>query len=228
MLTRGGGQEAAPTRAADHRGVTLMEVIVTLAILGALALAVALNLPASSLLGGDSARIDNVAYDLRKLAEASSSFTGALEVPTSFAQIMSTNNLGGVNPNRLSHLTTKVTSANRNSCGATYTTSGNWTIPFYQRFLPTAGVQLADGFFADDTLSRHNPAGVPDKRSGGPDLTTPGTLAIVMRNVSRTDAIALATRFEGDRSGTPANLGAIRFGAGDPVTVFFHFNIHGC
>ncbi len=211
-----------------RRGVTLVEILVAVVILGTLSIVIGLSLPASSLTGGDSARIDRAAYELQKLGEASSSFTGVREEPTSFAQIMSTSNLGGVNPGRLSHLTTKVTSADRNSCGATYTTAGNWTAPFYGRFLPAAGVKLADGLVADDTLSRHNPAGVPDKRGGASDLTTPGTLAIVMRNVSRTDAIALATRFEGDRTGTPANLGAIRFGTGDPVTVFFHFTIHGC
>lgn len=228
MLTSRAGPTRPHEQFTRRRAVTLMEVIVVLTILGVLALVVGVKVSASSQTGGDVTRIDKVAYELDKIAEASSSFTGATEFPRSFAEIMSTSNLGGINPGRLSHLTTKLTAAARNSCGGAYANLGNWTYPFYARFFPTAGVKLGDGFFADDTLSRHNPAGVTDKRGGGPDLVTPGTLAIVMQRVSREDALALAARFEGDRTGVPANLGAIRFGAGDPVTVFFHFNIHGC
>ncbi len=90
-------------------------------------------------------------------------------------------------------------------------------------------MKIADGFFADDTLSRYDSTGVIRKvppSSTNTNTTSWGTLAIVMQGVTRTDAEGLRTRVEGTSTAT---TGAVRFAPNtDPVTVYYHFNIHGC
>src|SRR5438552_8477072 len=97
------------------RGVTLLEVIVTVAILGVLASVIVLGVETSSRLGGEAKRIDDAAFVLAKLRDASvrynlgigNSQAGGGQVvvirDTSFtAKISGGGNLfGGVNPGRL-------------------------------------------------------------------------------------------------------------------------------
>ena len=206
-------------------GITLMEMIVTLTILGVLAVPITLNFAASSRLGGESARLDQAVLTLRKIADWSSRFSGT-QGANSFSQVML---VGGTNPGRLSYLTRKVITGDVNACGGAFLTPANWRGPFYNRIIPPTGLKIAEGFFADDTLSRYNAAGVVEKVPAGftnTNTVVPGTLAIVMRNVTRTDALGLRTRIEGTSTAT---TGTVRFATtGDPVTVYYHFNIHGC
>jgi prepilin-type N-terminal cleavage/methylation domain-containing protein len=211
-----------------RQGLTLIEVIVTIAVLSIIAVPITLNYSASSRGGGESARLDNVALKLAKLADAAGRFSGIQAGSPSYAQTLFLG--GGTNPGRLSYLTNEVTAASVNSCGGTITSGTTlWKGPFYNWALSTAGFKIADGFFADDTLSRYDSVGnvrkVPPS-STNQNRTSWGTLAIVMQDVSRSDAVGLRTRVEG---ASTATTGSVRFAdTGDPVTVYYHFNIHGC
>ncbi len=209
-------------------GLTLLEVVVTIAILGIIAVPITLNFASSSRGGGESARLDQAAIQLAKIADAAARFSGIQAGTPSFSQVLFVG--GGTNPGRLSQLTTEVTAASLNACGGTFTSGPTlWKGPFYNWLIPTTGFKITDGFFADDTLSRYDSVGAVRKippSSTNQNRTSWGTLAIVIQNVSRSDALGLRTRLEGTSTVT---TGSVRFAdTGDPVTVYYHFNIHGC
>ena len=217
----------------DHRrilGVTLLEVIVATAILMILAVGIVVGTE-SSRSGGENERVDKAAYVLEKLRDAIARYNLGNRGDTSFTWRISglANLRGGINPGRLSHLTTKILSTDLNSCGAAYgaTPPTNWNRNFYTQFLPTTGFKIADGFIANDVLQRFNANGTASTVTP-PNTTTPGTLAIVIPNVALSDAQALALRMEGDLSG--GFMSVVRFtpSGNAPVTVFFHMAIRGC
>lgn len=213
----------------NRRGVTLIEILVTSFILAVLGLVVYQNEANASKVGGDVARTDQAARVLAELADAMGRNTGSGSA-TSFSQYIGSPTV--TNPGRLSHLTAPITSSMLNSCMYNYSTAqaGRWVTPFYHRILPTTGVQLAPGYFAQDSLIRFDAAGVPitvANRPAANDATSYGTLAIVMPSVSASDALALANRVEGDPNGIS---GAVRYtpnGASN-VVMNYHFNIRGC
>lgn len=227
MLTRSERPHVPRAPERSRKGLSLIEVVVTIGILGALAVPITLNFAASSRGGGESARLDEAALKLTKLADAAGRFSGIQAGSPSFGQVMFLG--GGTNPGRLSQLTTEVTAASLNACGGTFTSAVTlWPGSFYNWLIPTTGFKIAGGFFADDTLSRYDSVGTVTKVpvGGNANRTSWGTLAIVMRNVTRSDALGLRTRIEGVSTAT---TGAVRFAdTGDPVTVYYHFNIHGC
>jgi prepilin-type N-terminal cleavage/methylation domain-containing protein len=223
-----------------RRGLSLFEVVLALAILAVLAVGV-LTWQANA---SADAGLDNIEQTARVLSEFSEAIglytnTKASKV-TSFFQVI------GAAPRALSQLTSPISASDRNSCGAsvpqtnasTYTSAqvGAWAGQFFRHPLPTTGYLIAPGFFADDTLKRYsatfNAGGPPyfqEQYFDNGDKTTPGTIAIVIRNVKIEDARALAQRSEGDRTGV---RGAVRFDNtaldGSLVTVEYHINIHGC
>ena len=216
-----------------RRGATLFEVIITVAVMGVLAVAVYLNQAASSKLGGESANVDRAARLLAEIADAAGRTTGTGGA-TSFNQDIGNANANvSANAGKLSQLTTKLTNLDLNSCMYQYTTSeaGRWVRPYFYRILPTTGFNIAPGYFAQDSLIRYNEAGVPTTLANRPDANDAfsyGTLAIVMPNTQLQDAVALANRVEGDQSGI---LGAVRYFPRDgstPVTLEYHFTIRGC
>lgn len=216
----------------NRRGVTFIEIIVTMMILGVIAAIVVQNEAAATKIGSDVARIDQTARVLGELADAVGRTTGTGGA-TSFNQIIGqANATTSANAGKLSQLTTPITSSGSNSCMYTYTQSeaGRWVKPFYHRLMPTTGVQLAPGFFAQDSMIRFNSAGAATtlaNRPGANDAFSYGTLAIVMPDVSASDAQALLNRVEGDPTGA---TGAVRYtpaGAAN-VTVYYHFTIRGC
>lgn len=212
-------------------GVTLVEVVVAMAILLIIAVPIVMNVEASSRTGGENARIDKAAYVLERLRDAIARYNLGDRGDTSFTWRISglANLRGGINPGRLSHLTTKILSTDLNSCGAAYGAAppANWNRNFYTQFIPTTGFKIADGFVANDQLQRFNANGTASTVVA-PNTTTPGTLAIVIPNVALRDAQALAQRMEGDLSG--GNMSVVRFtpSGNAPVTVFFHMAIRGC
>jgi prepilin-type N-terminal cleavage/methylation domain-containing protein len=212
-------------------GVTLVEVVVAMAVLLIIAVPIVMNVEASSRTGGENARIDQAAYVLEKLRDAIARYNLGDRGDTSFTWRISglANLRGGINPGRLSHLTTKILSTDVNSCGATYgaTPPTNWNRNFYTQFIPTTGFKIAEGFIANDQLQRFNANGTASTVTA-PNTTTPGTLAIVIPNVALRDAEGLALRMEGDLSG--GNMSVVRFtpSGNAPVTVFFHMAIRGC
>lgn len=208
----------------NRPGLTLLEVIVTVTILAVIAVPITLNFAISSRLGGESARLDFAALTLAQIADASARFSGT-QGTTSFTQTILPG--GGTNAGRLSHLTTKIVAGSGNACGGNYLTPGNWKAPFYNRLIPSTGLQIAEGFFAQDLLVRYDSVGVIRANPGTTTNTTSwATMAIVMNNVSRSDAMGLRARVEGTSTAT---TGTVRFpDTGDPVSVQYHYNIHGC
>lgn len=216
----------------NRRGVTLIEIIVTAMILGIIGAIVYQNEAAATKIGSDVARIDQTARILGELADAIGRTTGTGGA-TSFNQIIGQANATvSANAGKLSQLTTPITSSGLNSCMYTYAQAeaGRWVKPFYHRIMPTTGVQIAPGFFAQDSMIRYNGVGIPTTVANRPaqnDAFSFGTLSIVMPNVSASDAQALLNRVEGDPTGA---TGAIRYTPAGPsnVTVYYHFTIRGC
>lgn len=214
-------------------GATLLELLVTIAVLAAIGGVIYINQSSSSTqIGSDVERIDRASRVLSELADAIARTTGTGGA-TSFNQIIGQENATvSANTGRLSQLTTPITTSNMNSCMYTYTSSevGRWTKPFYYRLVPQSGFLIAPGFFVQDSLIRFNSAGVATTTANRPaanDASSFGTLALVMPNTSRSDADALAARVEGDQTGVG---GAVRYntsGTGS-VTLFYHFTIRGC
>ena len=216
--------------APGRRGVTLLEIIVALAIIVVIAGAIFLTIGTSSRTGGDAKRVDEAATNLAVLADALAKHSNrpAAARDQSFAQTIGGNANGGVNAGRLSYLTTKILATDRDSCNTVYgALAALWLGPFYSTPVPTTGLKIAEGFFANDLLVRYDQSGVPNI-SPLNVLRTPGTLAIVIPNVALEDARALQQAVEGDQTGGVNSV--VRFNAnGDlPVTVSYHVNIHGC
>lgn len=211
----------------------------TVAILGVLATVIVLGVETSSRLGGEAKRIDDAAFVLAKLRDASVRYNlGTTVRDTSFTAKISTAGAlyGGVNPGRLSHLTTKITTSDFNSCGFAYTTgqANAWVRNFYSSPISASvPIRIADGFLADDVLTRYDSTGAPkvflsSDAANSLNPGAPGTLAIVMQNVALSDAQALAARMEGDQSGGISSTVRFTPSGNAPVTVSYHMAIHGC
>lgn len=222
-------------------GFTLVEMVVAIAVVSLIGVSIFVVNSTTSRSGlSEQDNIEKAARFLTDLSESAALWTERRSgEPTSFFHVI------GANPGRLSHLTTPITTNDRNSCGlgtpqqnaTRYKNSqvNLWEGQFFRQELPQTGTLIAPGFFAEDVLLRYsavfNPGGPPyfqQEYFPSGDATTPGTLAIVMNNVKYTDAIALAQRIEGDTLGI---FGAVRFTrntANAPVTVEYHIGIHGC
>ncbi len=227
-------------------GVTLVEVVVSLAILAIFATVVIMNVEGSTRSGGEARRIAEAAHKLERIRDAAVRYNfgdpsaagvndRGIVGDTSFTSKISgvANLRGGVNPSRLSHLTNRIDNADQNSCGGNYTTAANWAQNFFPQPIEPGGTfKIADGFIANDLMVRFDPAGTPAVLAPTSSVRGAGTLAIVIPNVSLADAQALAALVEGDQP-TPAgsgNFAVVRFTASGnaPVTVFYHMAIHGC
>lgn len=221
-----------------RRGLTLVEMLVALTILVVLGVVYYESGTAGAASTSGNVNADNIELAAQTLTDLSEAI--ALYTNTKAAKITSFYQIVGANPSALSQLTNPISTSDRNSCSkaspqtnsSLYTSSqvGNWKGQFFRRPLPRAGFLVAPGFFADDTLKRYGQIGPPytEQYFSTTNNTSPGTLAIVMRNVKYLDALALAQRIEGDQTGV---RGAVRFPSNttnSPVTVEFHVNIHGC
>lgn len=226
-----------PERGVIHggraRGVTLLEVVVTVAILAVLGTVIVPAVETSSRIGGEAKRVDDAVAVLADLRDASVRYNLGDVGEPSFTYALSLGP-GGINPGRLSHLTNKISQSDLNSCGGPYTSTQvtRWQGVTYHGTIvsstPMSTYQVAPGFIADDTLARYDQSGTPLHLASNQNLTTPGTLAIVMRNVALSDAQALAARMEGDRSGGVNSIVRFIRSGTLPVTVYYHMEIHGC
>lgn len=187
--------------------MTVLELAVVIAILGVLGVVIVATTSGSSAAQrSDQDRINEVASTLDQLARAMAFFEATLP-KFSFKQTV------GVYPGRLSHLTTPISTSQRNSCGAVYT-SGEVALwqTFYTREIPPTGFLIAPGFITQDSLARTPP---------NTATTLRGELAIVIPNVTRADAALLARTVDGDSSGS---AGTVRYTPNDgssPVTVSY-------
>ena len=214
-------------------GSTLLELLVTIAVLAAIGGVIYINQSRSSTqIGSDVERIDRASRVLAELADAIGRTTGTGGV-TSFNQVIGQANATvSANVGRLSQLTTPITTSDVNSCLYNYTSAeaGRWATPFYYRFIPQSGFLIAPGFLVQDSLIRYNNGTVAltiANRPAANDASSFGTLAMVMPNTSRADADAMAARVEGDQSGVQ---GAVRYNTSGTgaVTLYYHFTVRGC
>src|SRR3954470_19418137 len=240
MLSR---NSAATRRSA----VTLIEVVVTVAILAIFTTVIVVNVEGSSRNGGNANRIQEAAETLERLRDAAVRFNygdpssaglsgRTILGDTSFTSKVSgaANTRGGVNPSRLSQLTNRIATTDLNSCGGVFgALATNWTQNFFNQPITLNGTfKIDDGFMANDVLERYSPAGALANLAPTSSVTGAGTLAIVIPNVALADAEALAALAEGDQP-TPlgsGNFAVVRFtpSGNAPVTVRYHMAIHGC
>lgn len=197
-----------------RRGFTILELAVVIAVLGILGVVIVLTTRGTSASQqSDQERISEIANTLDQLSRAKAFFEATMPA-YSFKQTL------GIYPGRLSHLTTPITTSQRNSCGAVYTAAqvAQWR-SYYNREIPTAGFLVGPGFITQDSLVRTPPN----------TATTPaGTLAIVIPNVTRTDAVVLGLTVDQDSTGT---VGTVRYAPTDgssPVTVSYITMVGGC
>ena len=226
-------------------GVTLIEMVVAIAVVAIIGITIVYVTRSRgsggfSGGGGEDDHIEKAARTLQDLSEAIALWTNrGTGIQTSFFQKV------GPNPGRLSHLTFQITTNDRNSCGRStpltnqsrYSAAqvNRWDGSYFRQELPTTGVLVAPGFFAQDELLRYsavyNPGGPPyfaQQYFTSTDNSTPGTLAIVMNDVKYQDALALAQRVEGDTLGIWGAVRFVRNTVNAPVTLEYHIAIHGC
>lgn len=192
----------------------------------------------SSRLGGEAKRIDDAAFVLSKLRDASVRYNLGGKAglrDTSFTTLISgvAPLWGGVNPGRLSQLTNKITTSDLNSCGFVFTLgqTTNWRYNFYSSPISSSTpFRIADGFVADDILQRFDTLGALKQYTSADTSNQhqPGTLAIVMQNVAISDALALEARMEGAHTRDKNSILRFTPNGTAPVTVQYHMEIHGC
>ena len=218
----------------SKHGFTIFELLVALAIvltLGAVTLSTFNPIAESDV---DRARL--AAEKLNDIHEAINGFEPTLR-PTSFKQNMITiSNTKGVNPLRLSDLTTKISSVvgaanSQNSCGNTYLAAEvtNWssTGPYWDGVVSNGQVVLAPGFVANDLMvvTQVDPANF----GSGVGSNIGQYLAIRMPSVALEDAQNLAELVDGDETGV-GTLRTVKFTAAgsNPVSVDYIVLINGC
>ena len=217
-----------------RRGATLVEVVITVAIMAIIAGAVYLNQAQASKLGGSAANVDQAAQVLAELADAAGRTTGTGGA-TSFNQYIGHVNAAvSANAGKLSQLSRPLTASDLNSCIYPFTAAeiGRWVTPFFYRVLPETGFQIAPGYFAQDSLIRYDRNGIATTVTNRPDpndASSYGTIAIVMPKTQLADAEALANRVEGDQSGVSGAVRLVGLAPGvTEVTLEYHFTVRGC
>jgi hypothetical protein len=193
--------------AADRRGVALIVVVVTLAVMMILATVIVANTAGTSYL-----------YHLQQAVAALRRF--GYEIGTASKKPSFQGDVGR-NPSRLSHLYVIITTADRNSCGTVYSGAdvNKWVGPYH--LVPMArdsGYQITPGLNAIDTLIR-----TPANAAGN----QPGTLSIIMRNVSPQLAADLGMAFDGISTGGGPAITFAPNGT-NPVDVQYNVPILGC
>jgi type II secretory pathway pseudopilin PulG len=193
-MTPDRGQRRARRRV--RNGLTLIEIVVAVAIIMILVASLA-----PSLVGVlDRKRIEGA-------EETLSSLTAAMSEMRADNQDW---------PSRLSHLSTAITTADKNICGVTYSSGkvSNWAGPYVARVIQPTGFPIGIGM-ARDSLVRELVSG------------TDGYIKIQVDSVTQEDASDLDKLVDNDGSAA----GTVRWGstsATGQVTLFFLRPIRGC
>ena len=184
-------------------GFTLIEVLVAAAIIAALS-AVVFPVVAEQI---ERRRVDSAITTMKALADAVTAFRVNV----------------GMNPGRLVHLSSPITSTDLNSCGTAYGTpaANAWAGPYFTRqILVATGLPLSE-----DNLGRvqnvfvRSPVGV----------ATPGTLVLQVTGIPLEKVTEMDAATDGDGG---AATGRVRWttpaDANGHVTMSYHVAINGC
>ena len=193
--------------AAERRGIALIFVVVTLAVLLILATVVVANTAS----GRHQERVRAATAALLRFR----SEIGSQGNSPSFIQDLNDA------PGRLSHLYVKLTNQDRNSCGVVYGNQeiNNWRGPYHLvPMLRNMPYQIEPGLIANDALDRE-----PDVATG----QQAGVLSIIMDNVAIDMAQDLGVAFDGVNTGAGPTITFTPSGT-SPVQVKFNVNINGC
>lgn len=184
-------------------GFTVIEVLVTMAIIAILS-AVSFPVVAEQI---ERRRVDSAITTMKTLADAVTAFRANV----------------AMNPGRLVHLSSPITTSDVNSCGVAYTAAAvnAWAGPYYTKHLLQAtGLPLSEDNLGrvQNTLVR-SPAGV----------STPGTLAFQVTGIPLEKVTEIEASVDGDNVAT---TGRVRWttpaDANGHVTMSYHVAINGC
>ena len=204
-----------------------MEIVVATAIVAIVAsIVISTDLVVSS---NDRERYDAAAETLGDLALA---IVGSdpTNTQTSFKWVISRY------PQKLSHLTTPITTSGRDICNIAYTTTfaSRWVNPFWSKEFRTTGTMIAQGFTLQDDLGTFPSAGlgyfngttgVQQLSPSGIGFRTDGIISLRMPSVTQADAQGLDAVVDGTLSGV---AGTVRYAATDPTAVDYLLMVSGC
>ena len=181
-------------------GLTLIEIVVVIVVLLILAAAIAPSIMGSL----DRERVSTAANTLQEITDAMSE--------------MRKDNQDW--PGRLSHLSSPITTSDKNVCGNSYTSGkvGNWGGPYIDRVIPSTGLPVGIGT-ARDTVYR-------SALSGQDALLT-----IEITSVQQDDALSLNTTVDNDGDVAGRTTGTIQWSTTSSeglVTVLYYRPIRGC
>ena len=208
-------------------GVTLVEMIVATAIVAIIAsIVISTDLVVSA---NDRERYDEAAETLGELALAIAG-SEPTNTQTSFKWVIQRY------PQKLSHLTTPITTGGRDICNIAYTATfvGRWLNPFWPKQFMTTGTTIVRGFTLQDDLGTFPTAGwgyfngttgVQQLAPSGVGFRTDGIISLRMTSVSQADAQGLDAAVDGTLSGT---AGTVRYAATDPTSVDYLIMVSGC
>lgn len=189
-----------------RQGFSVLEVAIAVAIIALLSASIFPVVAEKS----RYSRVTHAARVSRELADAVSKFRKDV----------------GLNPGTLMQLTTPITTADVNSCGATYVTAdvNKWVGPYYRFPLSTAGFPLSE-----DQFGR-----VQNALVRAPATAAPGTTAIQITGVPLESATELNSLVDGELATVELNrtTGRVRWtspaDANGFVTVAYHVAVNGC
>jgi len=191
--------------AAKRRGVALIFLVVTLAVMFILATVVLANTAGAR-------QRDMVVQSVSELLRFGYEIGVNQKKPSFRGDV-------GNYPGRISHLFQTITTSDKNSCGTNYSGSdvGKWMGPYHLiPMVRDSFYQMIPGLIVIDTLIR-------TPTTGG---TNP-TLSLVMRNVAIEMAQDLGLAFDGVSTGAGPTITFTPNGT-NPVSLFYNISIVAC
>jgi prepilin-type N-terminal cleavage/methylation domain-containing protein len=222
-----GGKLASRRPPAGRSGFTMVEMIVAVAIVAIIAaVIISTELVVSS---NDRERYDEAAETLNDLSLAISG-SDPTNTQTSFKWVIQRY------PQKLSQLTSPITTGGRDICNVAYTATftARWLNPFWSKELMTTGTTIVQGFTLQDDLGTFPVAGLGyyngttgalQLAPSGGGFRTDGIISLRMPSVTQADAQGLDAAVDGTLNGA---AGTVRYAGTDPTTVDYVIMVSGC
>jgi len=211
----------------EKTGFSLAEIIVATAILAILgSVVISTGFVVSS---GDQERYQTAADTLSKLAQAIAG-NEPTNAQSSFKWVVQKY------PRQLSQLTTPITTAETDICGAPYSAAltARWAEPFWPTEFRSTGTILVRGFTAQNDLGtfpeanlgyRNGTTGAFQAAPSGVGFRTDGAISIRMTSVTQADAEGLDASVDGTVDGS---AGTVRYSPSNPTSVDYVILVSGC